>query len=223
MSKPIPLTGIDSPLQAGLPRVKWGWIVTSAAVIVCSGAGILYVAYPGSDTSYGVRQPAPGDISSLPHPMAADGSKVMRQVTAAGEKPELKIAPDLTLAGVIFGDNNSSLALISIAGKPAQPYAKGAYVTPGHLIHTIEREQVMLAIGPDKPVHAVLALVKKPRAALTPVAAPTSNSSVPDFAAASLPVSSPAMPLAGPPPRTDSRYRVGIAARRQHGSAESAP
>ena len=69
---------------------------------------------------------------------------------------------ELTLTGVILSESSGSLALISISGKPAQPYAEGVYVKPGYMIQTIKPYRVLLTGGIDKPALSTLLLMIKP-------------------------------------------------------------
>lgn len=154
----------------------------------------------------------------MPPPLASAGAVPLRPavIPATAADAQYKSAERFLLAGVIDGLAGQGVALISLDGQPAQPFATGTQVAPGYVLHSVSAGRAMLAERTDLPVKLNLYL-SVPKAATsdaltritTQVQQPLAISS------AQLAGSSPALAdaSAGPPPRLDSRYRAAVSRR----------
>lgn len=201
------------------------WMYVSAGVIVCTVLAVWYAALPEGFTFFAGQLSRPNEISTLSLANSGNTTDVSRRKAVIEEAVGNSLVLDLTLAGVISSQSNGGIALISISGQPAQPYAKGSYVMPGYMVQTIEPERVMLAESLDKPVKSILLLMTK--SAVSSQSNTYAASSVPSASQVAeyhlVPVNIPKALDAGPLPRADARYRLSSAVRHQHGHADAAP
>ena len=129
---------------------------------------------------------------------------------------QYKSAERFQLTGVIGGQAGNGVALISLDGKPAQPFTIGTQVATGYVLHSVSEGRAMLAERMDLPVKLNLYL-SVPR----PVtAAALSGISAFALSAHTGLATQAAQQLAGggsqntePPPRMDSRYRPMVSRR----------
>lgn len=135
---------------------------------------------------------------------------------ATGADAQYKSAERFLLTGVIGGLAGQGVALIALDGQAAQPFAVGAQVAPGYVVHSVSDGRAMLAERTDLPVRLNLYLaVPKP---VTADALARSATQAPQLISigstqlAGVPLALPDA-LAGPPPRMDSRYRAAVSRR----------
>jgi hypothetical protein len=201
------------------------WMYVSAGVIVCTVLAVWYAALPEGFTFSAGQPSRPNEISTLSLANSGNTTDLARRKALIEEAVGNSVALDLTLAGVISSESSGGLALISISGQPAQPYAKGSYVMPGYMVQTIQSGRVMLAESLDKPVKSTLLLMTK--SAVSSQSNPYATSSVPGVSHVTeyhlVPVNFPKALDAGPLPRADARYRFSSAVRHQHGHAGAVP
>lgn len=129
---------------------------------------------------------------------------------------QYKSAERFQLTGVIGGQAGHGVALISLDGQPAQPFTIGTQVATGYVLHSVSEGRAMLAERADLPIKLNLYLsVPRPvtAAALTGISALASGASGGPATQAAQQIAGGSPPLAGPPPRMDSRYRPVVSRR----------
>lgn len=219
------------PVRYGSLQQKQSWVYVSAVLIVCISLVVWYAGFFGS-TTLSENQPAALDkVSALSPANSTNSANSVNRSGAIHQKAQFDelsgpgTVQDLTLTGVISGQSSGSLALVSISGRPAQPYAKGAYIKPGYMIQTIDPDRVVLTQGIDKPALFTLLLMVKPMVSppftVSAASSVSDTSSVSTYHAVSTDIQKAFE--AGPLPRADARYRLGSLVRHQHGHAEGVP
>lgn len=138
------------------------WVVAKLATMLIWMA----VAYVG--VSWGLRAMAPNttsQVTAVPAKVEADidDAGVLRvlgaQPAVAAQAPTL--VSRFQLVGVLNGDADVGVALISVDGKPAKPYRVGKSVAEGLVVQSTLPKRVSLGVSADGPVTLTLDLPAK--------------------------------------------------------------
>lgn len=176
----------------------------------------------------GERANGPALALMQPPPANAAVSAVRpAAIPATAADAQYKSAERFQLTGVIGGHAGQGVALISLDGQAAQPFAVGTQVAPGYVLHSVSEGRAMLAERTDLSVKLNLYLTV-PKTATTSVpstvmalkagegagsaTAAMGQAARPDARVGGASIALSAA-FAGPPPRMDSRYRLPVSRR----------
>ena len=144
------------------------WYVPANAVLAVSTL-LVWVAVAYTAVGWVLRdspssEPASSEASASTSSQDIDTAAVAR---ALGAQPQVAVAAPtlasrLQLVGVLNGDANSGVALISVDGKTAKPFRVGKTVTDGLVVQSTQAKRVNLGASVDGPATLSLDLpVKK--------------------------------------------------------------
>jgi general secretion pathway protein C len=111
----------------------------------------------------GPASPAALALNELPLADASALARLLGQVQAVAG---VAVAPDAAsrfrLTGIIASVQGEGVALLSIDGKPAKPYAVGAQLEPGWMLQSVQTRRIALAADAKAPVGLRLELPAQP-------------------------------------------------------------
>ena len=132
--------------RSGLTLLVWALAAAS-----CVFWGLKISSGSGTPSAVPVAAPAPPGTDPL---------VVSRLLGAVEQGPQAQpaVASRFSLVGVLGGTRGGGAALISIDGKPAQPFRVGSPIEEGLVLKSASRRQVTLAATPGGPVTITLTM-----------------------------------------------------------------
>jgi general secretion pathway protein C len=144
-------------LNLWMPR-----LAAFAVALLLGASGVYWV----------LRWPSSHAMPALPAAQAhdelplADAAALARLLGEVKVMQSAVVAPDAAsrfrLTGIIASAQGQGVALLSIDGKPAKPYAVGAQMEPGWVLQSVQTRRIALAADAQAPVALRLELPAQP-------------------------------------------------------------
>ena len=198
-------------------KKKWIFAGMISAIFICTVSGLMSRSELSDKLKPENEKLILKNLSVHQKIKSQQTSNEFQSKSVTGETIEAKNDSNLALLGVMASGDGEGYALIEVAGKAAQPFAKGDRVVAGFVIHSIQQELVKLAESQGQPVIRILRI--KQKIIVDPShpgeIAPVRNASNTTSTLVARPIgTSQNLVTDGPPPREDSRYKPSGPSRR---------